>query len=612
MENFSNIGTSNLVPDQSNLSRPVMSNTGNNINQNTPQFSPIDQTIELKNLSNFTQHLLHQQNEADKRFESLNVRTSFQFQLLNERVLALEQNLNSFINEFRNSPSGDTSSSLQKKIELIGKHFTDLSSDITKLDPHSRRNSQRNETNTSHLSPSGGASAHSGTSSNHNSGVNVNNNITTVNNIPGLSGSPNDSVSSTTKIQTQTTEQNKPGPVQTTTTTTQIEQNPNESNNDKTLPGNQNMGRQPQIQNHQNLQSMHQPQPQAQAQPQPQPQPHIDTNDNVPSVESSSSSNIFDPLPRPGPSIQQPDPLSRPLLNSMSSFSDTGLMDINKQWSKALGIRSPGVASPFTPKQLGFDYPIPINRALSFNRQLDMGNESNLAAANAVNANAVSAISGSNLSDMPSSISETLGASDPSSTNPQSMMSSNTLDKRKLLSTIGDTEILTSDLAAVDQLRQDPSGFNSLIDPDTLSPNSKRRKSKSSDASDQKSPNSTYTSKAIQGVEYPQYKLEKGARNVEEIWREYEYGINGKPPLKQLEVRYNAKWRNDTELRTFVRRKKIYKAIENGKALGYNENEIIKELEDSRTYYSNGSVKKKPLSWLYTNIPEKYQQRNPR
>lgn len=104
----------------------------------------------------------------------------------------------------------------------------------------------------------------------------------------------------------------------------------------------------------------------------------------------------------------------------------------------------------------------------------------------------------------------------------------------------------------------------------------------------------------------PQYKLEKSLKNVEEIWIEYAYGINGKPPLKELEAQYNAKWRNETELRTFLRRKKIYDAIEKGKAAGYDETKIINELEALRTYEKFGVLKKKPLLWLYTNIPIKF------
>lgn len=107
-------------------------------------------------------------------------------------------------------------------------------------------------------------------------------------------------------------------------------------------------------------------------------------------------------------------------------------------------------------------------------------------------------------------------------------------------------------------------------------------------------------------VNVPQYKLEKSLKTVQEIWQEYEYGLNDKPPLKLLEAKYNTKWRNETESRTFLRRKKIYEAIEIGKTKGFDESTIIDELEQLRTYSYFDAIKKKPLQWLYSNIPPKY------
>ena len=40
--------------------------------------------------------------------------------------------------------------------------------------------------------------------------------------------------------------------------------------------------------------------------------------------------------------------------------------------------------------------------------------------------------------------------------------------------------------------------------------------------------------------------------------------------------------------------------------MGYHERQIIEELELLRTYDSFGVVKKKPLLWLYSNIPRKF------
>ncbi|KAG2731715.1 hypothetical protein G9P44_005302 [Scheffersomyces stipitis] len=104
----------------------------------------------------------------------------------------------------------------------------------------------------------------------------------------------------------------------------------------------------------------------------------------------------------------------------------------------------------------------------------------------------------------------------------------------------------------------------------------------------------------------PQYTLEKSLKTITDIWTEYEYGLNGKPALKSLESEFGTKWRNETESRTFLRRKKIYEAIESGKRKGMTEKEVISDLEDYRSYDKNGAIKKQPLSWLCTNIPEKY------
>ncbi|KAK6201336.1 putative osmostress-responsive transcription factor [Scheffersomyces amazonensis] len=104
----------------------------------------------------------------------------------------------------------------------------------------------------------------------------------------------------------------------------------------------------------------------------------------------------------------------------------------------------------------------------------------------------------------------------------------------------------------------------------------------------------------------PKYRIERSLKSLTDIWKEYEYGLNDKPPLKLLEIKYGAKWRNETESRTFLRRRKIYEAIESGKSKGYTEDQVIQDLEAYRSYEINGAVKKKPLSWLCTNIPDKY------
>jgi hypothetical protein len=102
------------------------------------------------------------------------------------------------------------------------------------------------------------------------------------------------------------------------------------------------------------------------------------------------------------------------------------------------------------------------------------------------------------------------------------------------------------------------------------------------------------------------YRVERSLKTITDIWKEYKYGLKDKPPLKLLEHKYGTKWRNETESRTFLRRKKIYDAIEVGMREGIEESAIIQELEEYRSYDNNGTIKKKPLLWLSTHIPEKY------
>ena len=76
--------------------------------------------------------------------------------------------------------------------------------------------------------------------------------------------------------------------------------------------------------------------------------------------------------------------------------------------------------------------------------------------------------------------------------------------------------------------------------------------------------------------------------------------------MKDLEKQYSCKWRDEAELRTFLRRKKIYSAVEKGIKNGYDEDYILRELEKIRSFEQFGALKKKPLLWLYSNIPSKF------
>lgn len=156
--------------------------------------------------------------------------------------------------------------------------------------------------------------------------------------------------------------------------------------------------------------------------------------------------------------------------------------------------------------------------------------------------------------------------------------------------------------AQVQKASKDDSTNDSAASGDEL--NSTTGATVSSASSKSVSGSAVISSKKFTNV--PQYKLEKSLKSVQEIWQEYEYGLNDKPPLKFLEAKYNTKWRNETESRTFLRRKKIYDAIENGKDKGFDEGSIIEELEQLRIYTYFDAIKKRPLQWLYSNIPPKY------
>ena len=54
------------------------------------------------------------------------------------------------------------------------------------------------------------------------------------------------------------------------------------------------------------------------------------------------------------------------------------------------------------------------------------------------------------------------------------------------------------------------------------------------------------------------------------------------------------------------KKEKIYEAIEIGISKGYTEDEVIQELEMHRSYNKNGVIKRKPLLWLSSNMPEKF------
>lgn len=102
------------------------------------------------------------------------------------------------------------------------------------------------------------------------------------------------------------------------------------------------------------------------------------------------------------------------------------------------------------------------------------------------------------------------------------------------------------------------------------------------------------------------YSLAKDILTIEKIWEEFHNGVNGGPPIQMLESIFQTRWRLRNENSTWLRRKKIYKAINFAITnLNYDAKQTIDELESIR-YDETG--KKRPMYWLYEHIPSKFKQ----
>ncbi|SCU93279.1 LANO_0E03466g1_1 [Lachancea nothofagi CBS 11611] len=99
------------------------------------------------------------------------------------------------------------------------------------------------------------------------------------------------------------------------------------------------------------------------------------------------------------------------------------------------------------------------------------------------------------------------------------------------------------------------------------------------------------------------YTLLKAPANVRAIWQEYTEGINGFPSVKFLEEAYGNKWRLKKNVKTFARRKRLYKFIVNGMKQGHSADEMIDILENRRIYNNeHGEVKKRTIGWLQQSL----------
>lgn len=99
------------------------------------------------------------------------------------------------------------------------------------------------------------------------------------------------------------------------------------------------------------------------------------------------------------------------------------------------------------------------------------------------------------------------------------------------------------------------------------------------------------------------YRLLKAPANVRAIWQEYVDGIDGQPAVKYLEETYGNKWRLKKNVKTFARRKRLYKFITNGIERGRSAEDMIDLLENKRIYKNeHGEVKKRTIGWLQQSL----------
>ena len=104
------------------------------------------------------------------------------------------------------------------------------------------------------------------------------------------------------------------------------------------------------------------------------------------------------------------------------------------------------------------------------------------------------------------------------------------------------------------------------------------------------------------------YKLSRGIQTVTDLWREWAAGLAGWPAVRDLEIRWGAKWCPGNERRFFCRRKTLIDAICNkatvmqGGATDDNCFAAATVLEQIR------KQKNKSLDWLSKNIAALYNQ----
>ena len=109
--------------------------------------------------------------------------------------------------------------------------------------------------------------------------------------------------------------------------------------------------------------------------------------------------------------------------------------------------------------------------------------------------------------------------------------------------------------------------------------------------------------KLVGSKKEPRFTMLKAPSSVEEIWKEYTTGIDGRPSIRSLDQKFGSKWRANKNKKTYSRRKRMYKFILNGVNNGRSEEEMIKLLENKRLYKdTDGKQKKRTIGWLQQSL----------
>lgn len=100
-----------------------------------------------------------------------------------------------------------------------------------------------------------------------------------------------------------------------------------------------------------------------------------------------------------------------------------------------------------------------------------------------------------------------------------------------------------------------------------------------------------------------QYEISRAPSNIQQVWQEYRYGIDGHPALILLDKKYGNAWLEKKSKKTYSRRKVIYEYIIRGISQGMDENLLISNLEDLRVYEDeSGKTLKKGVGWIQDKI----------